>query len=491
MDKLQKKHKIRDALKNVIYQSLNEALQLIEKEETEENVEKLNSYRETLKRKIGAVKTLEDEIIELEEDEGNLVKIIEESNTFEIECKAKLNIINRHTQKNVDRKREKKENNNNVKLPKLEITKFDGDAIKWKSFADSFHAAIDSCTQLSDVEKFNYLRSFLVGDALHAIDGLSLTNENYKEAMSVLKNRFGNTQLIISSHMNALVKIPKVLHEDLVTLRKFYDDVESHVRSLKNLGVESESYGSLLSTVVMDKLPEEIKLIVSRNIKQDTWTLTNVLNVINAELRARESCTIPDASQDGKNVGFSNFTVSSLHSSHSRHSDSRSHFKRSSGKPQSLVCAFCKGNHWADKCNVISDVDGRKDFLQKGKLCFMCLRPDHISRNCTRTRSCFFCKGMHNSSICNNRDKNSETKPDENNKVSTNCASNISSVLLQTAEILVENPINKKQVKVKVLLPWINTGCFPPSSPTARYTLNISKNNLWHNSAVCLMLPHS
>ena len=58
---------------------------------------------------------------------------------------------------------------------------------------------------------------------------------------------------------------------------------------------------------------------------------------------------------------------------------------------------------------------------------------------------------MHNSSICNNRDKNSETKPDENNKVSTNCASNISSVLLQTAEILVENPINKKQVKVKVL----------------------------------------
>ena len=131
MDKLQKKHKIRDALKNVIYQSLNEALQLIEKYETEENVEKLNSYRETLKRKIGAVKTLEDEIIELEENAGNLVKIIEESNTFEIECKAKLNIINRHTQKNVERKREKKENNNNVKLPKLEITKFDGDAIKW------------------------------------------------------------------------------------------------------------------------------------------------------------------------------------------------------------------------------------------------------------------------------------------------------------------------------------------------------------------------
>ena len=58
---------------------------------------------------------------------------------------------------------------------------------------------------------------------------------------------------------------------------------------------------------------------------------------------------------------------------------------------------------------------------------------------------CFYCKKLHNSTICS--DKTSS----ENGKVSTNYASNISSVLLQTADLVTENPLNKNQVKVKCL----------------------------------------
>ena len=52
---------------------------------------------------------------------------------------------------------------------------------------------------------------------------------------------------------------------------------------------------------------------------------------------------------------------------------------------------------------------------------------------------------MHNSAIC------SEKTSSENSKVSTNYASNISSVLLQTVDLVIENPLNKNQVKVKCL----------------------------------------
>ena len=51
---------------------------------------------------------------------------------------------------------------------------------------------------------------------------------------------------------------------------------------------------------------------------------------------------------------------------------------------------------------------------------------------------------MHNSAICNDRNK-------QGNQNSTNCASNVSSILLQTADIVLENPNNKKQVETKVL----------------------------------------
>ena len=75
----------------------------------------------------------------------------------------------------------------------------------------------------------------------------------------------------------------------------------------------------------------------------------------------------------------------------------------------------------------------------------MCLKTGHISRNCQKTKNCFYCKKLHNSAICS--DKTSS----KNNKVSTNYASNISSVILQTADLVIENPLNKNQVKLKYL----------------------------------------
>ena len=96
-----------------------------------------------------------------------------------------------------------------IKLPKLEIAKFGDDPTTWQQFYDSFTAAIHNSVSLTKVEKFNYLRSFLVDEALHCISGLPLTNDNYENALKLLKDRYGNNQVIISAHMNVLVKLPK------------------------------------------------------------------------------------------------------------------------------------------------------------------------------------------------------------------------------------------------------------------------------------------
>ena len=53
---------------------------------------------------------------------------------------------------------------------------------------------------LTNVGKFNYLRTLLDGPALNSIIGLPLTELNYKEAIDILTDRFGNKQIIISSH---------------------------------------------------------------------------------------------------------------------------------------------------------------------------------------------------------------------------------------------------------------------------------------------------
>ena len=74
-------------------------------------------------------------------------------------------------------------------------------------FWDSFESAIDGSSGLSEIDKFNYLKSLIEKSAAEAVSKLTLTADNYKEAVSILKKRFGNKQQIISKHMDILLKL--------------------------------------------------------------------------------------------------------------------------------------------------------------------------------------------------------------------------------------------------------------------------------------------
>ena len=79
------------------------------------------------------------------------------------------------------------------KLPKLVMPKFSGDITKFRSFWDSFKSAIDENSDLSLIDKFNYLWSLLEGSAAKSIQGLPLTESNYSSAKTILEGCFGRT----------------------------------------------------------------------------------------------------------------------------------------------------------------------------------------------------------------------------------------------------------------------------------------------------------
>ena len=192
-DALAKKVNVRKVLKNVIATTLQEAQGYLNEDATNETIEILSSYQDTLKRKINAVKTLEDKILELENDPAIIEAILTESTKFEIESKGKLNLITKFIATNTRKKETNvqtpsKQPTNIIKLPQLEIAKFGGDPTTWQQFYDSFTAAIHNLVSLTNVEKFNYLRSLLVEEALHCISGLPLTNDNYENVLKLLKH---------------------------------------------------------------------------------------------------------------------------------------------------------------------------------------------------------------------------------------------------------------------------------------------------------------
>ena len=127
--------------------------------------------------------------------------------------------------------------------------------------------------------------SHLDWSAAEAISGLTLTASNYDEALEILKGRFGNKQQIINRHTEILLNFDTVTsHLNMRSLRKLHDTVESNVRSLKSLGVPRETYGGLLSSILMIKLPQDFRLVITREMGNDDWQLDQLLATFKREL---------------------------------------------------------------------------------------------------------------------------------------------------------------------------------------------------------------
>ena len=186
-----------------------------------------------------------------------------------------------------------------VKLPKLSIKKFNGDLTRWVTFWDAFNSSIHTNPTLSSVDKFNYLSSLLESSAAEAIAGLALTAANYDEAIATLKKRFGNPQHIVNRHMEALLNTTAIsLHSDVRGLRRLCDSVEAHIRGLRALGIFVSAYGGMLSSILVNKLPPEIRLIVSREIAAGSWDLDKVMSIVEREVEARKHGLQPPNHKD-------------------------------------------------------------------------------------------------------------------------------------------------------------------------------------------------
>ncbi|XP_055585293.1 uncharacterized protein LOC129738136 [Uranotaenia lowii] len=84
-----------------------------------------------------------------------------------------------------------------VKLPV-----FNGKLRDWIPFRDMLDSFIHNNRQLSDIDKFTYLRSAINGEALQEISSIELSADNYQVACDMLEksnliSRFGSIALLI------------------------------------------------------------------------------------------------------------------------------------------------------------------------------------------------------------------------------------------------------------------------------------------------------
>ncbi len=95
------------------------------------------------------------------------------------------------------------------------------------------------------MNELNYLLTLLEGQAFKLVEGLELTEDNYKHAVEILKARFRGKQQVISAHMESLLKLQSLPNQNTEQLRKIYDEIHVDVRAFQSFEMLSKSYGSL------------------------------------------------------------------------------------------------------------------------------------------------------------------------------------------------------------------------------------------------------
>jgi len=406
---------------------------------------KLLGLKNNLVGKLEQLNFLNDEVLtllepeEVEQDVLDSMEFIDPTHELLAEVTLKLQSLSVMAQSEVELSNKAssvRSVSSRCRLPKFELPIFKGDPLSWQGFWDQFSTSIHDNDEITDIDRFNYLKRYLGGQALETISGLSLSSANYKEAIKILTERFGNPQVLISAHMDCLIRMSKVVHKnDIIPLRKLYNKIENCVRNLSALKLDASSYGSLLIPLLKDKLPDELNMTIARRFGSDLWTLERLMKFFNDELTAYENCktVIKSMSPEGKGKSNKEFFTSSCLLRYSSDSNNINN------------CLYCnESGHFASRCTSVTNIATRRELLRKQGRCFVCLRTGHLGRNCPSRYSCRKCKKKHHISICETNDQSGGVTHH------TNFVSSSNGVLLQTASAVISDTsgVRKKYTRI-------------------------------------------
>ncbi|XP_078370370.1 uncharacterized protein LOC144654152 [Oculina patagonica] len=472
MSKEELKHNraVRGAYKGHCNQDIKRAERLMTDTEGGINITELKAIGERLSRRLDEIKAMDTAILNALQTDEEISEETEQALTFQDDIHYWIVKIKEfvtdgyHPVSTFQNKPTPRAHTAHINLPKLQIHPFDGNPLEWLTFWDSYSNAVHNNQELNNIDKMNYLKGLITCNAARAISGLPMTSQNYEKAIEILKERFGRNQVLINAHMESLSKI-SAPSADVQQLRQFYDSCESNIRALETLGVQTDSYGSLLIPILLKKLPEQLRCTIFRTNPQADCSLNDLRTALCHEIDTREKSQLTQENDTSSVVDdvlvptvgalLTNTQPRQIHPAPKSPNTNR--------KFQLKPCIYCDGKHRHDKCSKVKTTKERKTILTQKNKCLNCLRSGHTRYQCQSRFRCLNCGLKHHTSICEpsepNRDSSKRHEKQEDPQNSKNVTSAMTTLasttihtntLMQTALVTASGPTTRCQARILI-----------------------------------------
>ena len=272
---------------------------------------------------------------------------------------------------------------NAVKLPKIDVPKFDGELLHWQTFWEQFSVSVDRRSDITNTEKLVYLRhSLKEGTAKYVIEGLSHSGDQYAEAVESLKARYDRPRIIHQAHVRKICEVPNLKDGSGRELRRFHDTVQQHLRALK--AMDEDPTGSFITAMLELKLDKDTMFEWQKASldAKSTPHYGDLLRFLSLRAQASETCTGEPKKHPSTRKPIPKSATSFASST-------------SEDAPNCLLCKTQKHPLYACSQFKALPHDKMLSTVRSSNVCLNCLKPGHFSKNCTSNNQCRKCQKPH------------------------------------------------------------------------------------------------
>ena len=403
----------------------------------------IKAKRGSLEKALTTISSYNEQLYDIYDDD-TLTASMEEDMRYEEMIGEKIAFLDRHLNSAPTTMKEKEKSS--VKLPALQLPTFEGQSRLWTGFWDLFSCSVHDRRDLTDIQKFTYLKGQLVGEPSRLISGFNLEGANYQSAVQLLRDTYGQTDQIKADHITSFYHLTKPQY-NVLDLKKFHAEFECALKSIKALNVTMDE---LCVVMLFDKLPSPMREILRRNLKEDWLDLDKFIKAFNEEVHNLEV--------SNEEPNFQKEAIPTAAFAMQRAIPDVKHYpRRETSSQASAGCRLCgKAGHYWYTCHKYSNPASKVKRARELRLCIGCLDKEYGKKGCInpKVHPCKYCKGKHYHSLCPN--KRVETSKEERSNteqptVTMSVSSNKEVVLLPTIRIPLSGE-NKRMVKVRSLL---------------------------------------